>query len=196
MASGRMSLEFLPSRLSRPTIFSVTPVLNMDLDNGSSLQHADEHTLALIIDIQRDDVNQNTSKGKQREGEISDEALAIQMQREELDRIAIFLSDRRMIRSIATAVQVDAPALIDVATQEVVAIQDRNLATQLDGGTPIPSTSSLQTYQLQTLNDAVFTKLHTLYASRAELSIYPTTQDMHDGEQAESSSWARADRGL
>ncbi|PQE21735.1 IBR finger domain-containing protein [Rutstroemia sp. NJR-2017a BBW] len=162
----------------------------MDLDNEPSLQDADEHTLALIIEIQRDDVNQYASKGKQREGEMSDEALAIQMQREELDRVAIFLSDRRMIRSISDAVQVDTPALIEVAAQEVVAIQDRELATELDGGAPMPSTSTSQTDQLQTLDDVVFTKLQTLYAGRAELSIYAPTQGLCDGGQAEPSSRA------
>jgi hypothetical protein len=162
----------------------------MDLDNGPSLQDTDEQTLALIIEIQRDDVNQFSSKGKQREGDISDEALAIQMQKEELDHISIFLSDRRMIRSIATAVQVDAPVLIEAATQENIAIQDRELAAHLNGGAPIPSTSSLQTYQLQTLDDAVFTKLQTLYAGRTNLSLQPTTQDECNGGQAESSSSA------
>jgi hypothetical protein len=170
--------------------FSVPPVLNMDSDNEPSSQDTDEETLALIIELQIEDVKRYSSKGKQREGELSDEALAIRMQKEELDGISIFLSDRRMIRSIAAAVQVDAPLLMDIASQEIIANQDRDLATRLNGGALIPSPSSTKTNCLESLDDALFMKLQTLYVGRTELSIHPTTPDAYDGEQAESSSWA------
>ncbi|PQE30433.1 IBR finger domain protein [Rutstroemia sp. NJR-2017a WRK4] len=162
----------------------------MDLDHDPSLQDADEHTLAPIIDNKLDDVNQNARKGKQREDEMSDEALAIQMQREESDRNAIFLSDGRMVRSTPAAIEVDKPVLMNLASQEIIAIEDRDLAARLDEELPIPITSGLQTDQLQTLDDNVFNKLQTLSIGRTELSKCPTTPDACDDGQAESSSRA------
>ncbi|KAM3079643.1 hypothetical protein ACMFMG_006056 [Clarireedia jacksonii] len=171
-------------------LVSVTPRLNMASANEFLSDDADEQTLALIIDLQLEDLNRYATKGKQREGDLSDDALAIQMQKEELDAISTFLSDRRMVRSIAAAVQVDAQVLFDVTSQEIIAIEDHEVAARLSEGAPMPNTGSLQTDQLQTLDDALFTKFQTLHVGRSELSIYQPNQDTCDGGQAESSSRA------
>jgi hypothetical protein len=163
----------------------------MDSDNEPPLQDTDEQTLALIVELQLDDVNRYSSKGKQREGDLSDEALAIQMQKEELDGISTFLSDRRIIKSMATAVHVDPPVSMDVASQEIVAKQDRDLPTRLNGSALIPRTSSIQSDQPQTLDDELLTNLQTLHVGRTESSNYPATRDAYYyGGQAESSSQA------
>lgn len=69
-------------------------------------QDVDEVTANLIIQLQLYDVDffSFSSKGKAREDETSDKSLAFQLQKQELENISLFLSDKRMTQSIADAV--------------------------------------------------------------------------------------------
>jgi hypothetical protein len=71
----------------------------------------DEASAALIIQLQIQDSQQLSeaygTKGKGREGELSDSQLSINLYREDLLRNASILADRQMTRSIAQACQTD-----------------------------------------------------------------------------------------
>lgn len=75
------------------------------------LDYIDEASAALIIQLQIQDSQQlseaSGTKGKGREGELSDSQLSIKLYREDLQRNASILADRKMTRSIFRACQTD-----------------------------------------------------------------------------------------
>ena len=93
----------------------------------------DDETASLIIQLQREDVERLTrsSKGKQREGEISDADLALQLCMEELTLFAPFRADLQMARSVGTAVITDVALLNEESQLEHQASRDREMATRL-----------------------------------------------------------------
>jgi hypothetical protein len=102
---------------------------------GLSLQSIDDPTASLLIKLQLDDATTICSsfKGKAREGKLSDAELAFQLYEEELERNALILSDRRMTKSIALAVQRDGNTLAHTMSQEQIAARDRDMACALSG---------------------------------------------------------------
>ena len=81
-------------------------IANMDyiLAGSHFFADVDDETAKLIIQLQLDDIDYSSSKGKGRADDISDISVAFRIQKEELENIALFLSDKRMTRSIALAV--------------------------------------------------------------------------------------------
>jgi hypothetical protein len=75
----------------------------------NSLDVADDITTALIVQLQLEDIEgmNFSSKGKGREGDLSDAEYALRLYRREFEAHSLLVSDRRMIRSIAQAVQTD-----------------------------------------------------------------------------------------
>jgi hypothetical protein len=92
----------------------------------------DEASAALIIKLQIQDSQQLSgaygTKGKGREGELSDSQLSINLYREDLKRNASILADRQMARSIAGACQTDGEILTTWLSQEQTAASDRQTA--------------------------------------------------------------------
>ncbi|KAK4950049.1 hypothetical protein LTR28_007125 [Elasticomyces elasticus] len=128
----------------------------------ASFDTIDEESAALIMQIQLEDSKQLGSrfKGKQKEGEVSDIELALQLYREELDLFEPFRADRQMARSMATAIMTDGPMLSEAASQEQQVGQDRILARrfQTDGCIPALS-SSVGSLDDDSLDDETLAKL-------------------------------------
>ncbi|RFU24477.1 hypothetical protein B7463_g11861, partial [Scytalidium lignicola] len=117
------------------------------------LQGMDEQTGDLILQLQLQDLDVyfSSSKGKAREGEVSDESLAFQMQVQELQRISSLRTDKRMARSIATA--------------EDLARRDRSIASQLNNGVQPPNTEYQEETNVYAFEDELIDQLEFLYVS-------------------------------
>ncbi|KAK4996026.1 hypothetical protein LTR66_004278 [Elasticomyces elasticus] len=162
----------------------------------ASFDTIDEESAALIMQIQLEDSKQLGSrfKGKQKEGEVSDIELALQLYREELDLFEPFRADRQMARSMATAIMTDGPMLSEAASQEQQVGQDRILARrfQTDGCIPALS-SSVGSLDDDSLDDETLAKLAAKYVSDA--STPDAVSHRHpkvgaDHTIPESSRWA------
>jgi hypothetical protein len=118
-------------------------------------QDIDEQTADLIIRLQRADAESYSSshKGKSREGEFSDEGLAFQLYKQELE-------------SIAYAIQTDRQISMDTVSQGYVAKRDCDVAHRLTEGAAISNTENPETNsKAQLQHDGSLTKLATLYVS-------------------------------
>ncbi|KAF5869055.1 putative ibr finger domain protein [Botrytis fragariae] len=165
----------------------------------------DDETAKLIIQLQLDDIEYSSSKGKDRPDDVSDISVAFKMQKEELENIALFLSDQRMTRSIALAVQTDGAVLTEAVSRDDALLRDHSMALQLYRGPSKSATTSQVTPPVapntQILNEEVLQKLQILYVSgdnsknnnAAELDGTDCSSVI--GLNAESSTWA-ASRSL
>ena len=109
----------------------------------------DDGSAALILQLQRDDVEAISArnKSKQREGEQTDAELALQLCLEELQLFETTYADQQMAHSIAAAVLSDSALLHEAARLETQASRDRALATRLhgtNGNAPVMPTRSTQ----------------------------------------------------
>ncbi|KAM0170241.1 hypothetical protein ACHAPF_009224 [Botrytis cinerea] len=160
----------------------------------------DDETAKLIIQLQLDDIDYSSSKGKGRTDNVSDISVAFRIQKEELENIALFLSDKRMTRSIALAVQTDGAVLTEAVSRDDVLVRDHSMALQLYRGPAapaiipeIPPPAALNT---QILNEEVLQKLQMLYVSGADskdnksAELDETDCSFVTGSLAESSTWA------
>lgn len=109
----------------------------------SPLSTLDQQTADLILQLQLEDteVYFSSAKGKGREGEVSDETLAFEMQRQEIETMSLFCTDNRMARSMGSAVVSDGQLLLDSWFLEDTAARDREIAHQLNRGIETPSRS-------------------------------------------------------
>lgn len=100
----------------------------------------DDENYSLIIQLLLEDVVEMgaSSKGKQREGSVSDADVARRLFEQELNNEAIFAADRRLTRSIQQAVQTDAAALARFDREERMARHDRDVSIALSKGLPVP----------------------------------------------------------
>ncbi|KAI1437921.1 hypothetical protein GGR50DRAFT_691682 [Xylaria sp. CBS 124048] len=105
----------------------------------------DDETLSLILALAREDILHATStaRGKQKQGSISDAELALQLYAQELDQAATYLADRRMIQSIANALQADINAVLEYERLERVAENDRLMALRLSQEDSIDSRTNV-----------------------------------------------------
>ncbi|OBT60780.1 hypothetical protein VE03_09972 [Pseudogymnoascus sp. 23342-1-I1] len=143
----------------------------MDCVDQEFPQSVDKQTTYLTIQLQLQDFDSysSSSKRKAREDETSDESIAFQLQKQELENLSIFLSDRRMTQSIADAVQTDEPLLGETLSQEDIAVRDRGMARRLTKGAETwdvdyPDSRS----KSQLLDDELLAKLQILYVSGFE----------------------------
>ncbi|KFZ20941.1 hypothetical protein V502_02968 [Pseudogymnoascus sp. VKM F-4520 (FW-2644)] len=157
-------------------------------------QGVDEQTAYLIIQLQLQDADyySSSSKGKAREDEASDESIAFQLQKQELENVSIFLSDRRMTKSIADAVQTDGPILGETLSQEDVAVRDRGMARQFSEGAETSNVDYPDSRsESQPLDDELLAKLQVLYVSGFEETRQGLLHQEHNEDgQEESSTWA------
>ncbi|KFY26711.1 hypothetical protein V493_03912 [Pseudogymnoascus sp. VKM F-4281 (FW-2241)] len=166
----------------------------MDCVDQEFPQGVDEQTAYLIIQLQLQDADfySSSSKGKAREDEISDESIAFQLQKQELEGLSIFLSDRRMTQSIADAVQTDGLILGETLSQEDIAVRDRGMARRLTEGAETSNVDYPDSRsKSQLLDDELLAKLQILYVSGFEETRQDLPHQEHNEDgQAESSTWA------
>lgn len=132
----------------------------------------DDETANLIIQLQLDDIEYSSGKGKGHADEVSDINVAFQMQKQELESIALFLSDQRMTRSIALAVQTDGVVLTEAVSRDDVILRDHSMALQLHRDPSvtdiIPEASSPPASNTQILDEEVLQKLQIMYISSTD----------------------------
>jgi hypothetical protein len=98
----------------------------------------DEESDELILKLQLEEIEslQQGSKGKGKLGEVSDPDLAFLEYRKELERRLLILQDRRMVQSIANAVQADGTTIHEIQLQEQQCNSDHQIAARLSGSRP------------------------------------------------------------
>ncbi|CZT06991.1 related to IBR finger domain protein [Rhynchosporium agropyri] len=165
----------------------------------SSLCTLDQQTADLILQLQLEDaeVYFSSTKGKGREGEVSDEMLAFELQRQEIENMSLFRTDNRMARSMGSAVVSDGELLSDAWFLDDIAARDREIAHQLDRGIETSDAELLRGSTI-ILDDETLEKLRLLYVSGFDDS--PSDDDDRDfqsvaGDQPESSTWAASRSG-
>ncbi|KAB8294307.1 hypothetical protein EYC80_009728 [Monilinia laxa] len=134
----------------------------------------DEESLKLIIQLQIEDIDHSSSKGKGRVNDVSDISVAFKLQRDELEKTASFLSDKRMARSIALAVQADGGVLTETVSRDDVSETDHAMALQLYRGPRTTDTTpehpNIAPLHTQILDKEVLQKLRILYISGVEVT--------------------------
>ena len=132
-----------------------------------SFEGMDEHTAALILQLQLADLEDvmSSGKGKGREDQASDQDIAISAYRQEVETRLSLLADRRMTESIAKAVQTDGP----LVKRSQIEARDHDLALHLQDGQAHPQDHDAQhdniTIDSGGLDDELLTKLEMMYVS-------------------------------
>lgn len=156
----------------------------------------DQQTAELILQLQLQDaeVYFSSSKGKGREGDVSDESFAFELQRQEIEAMSGFCTDNRMARSMACAVVTDGQFLTDSLSQEDTAARDREIAHQLSNGiSPSNTDNHARNTEAETLDNELLEKLRVLYISGFDDSSHDDPADELEsaaGHHPESSAWA------
>ncbi|KAI1293251.1 hypothetical protein F5Y03DRAFT_332428 [Xylaria venustula] len=176
----------------------------------------DDESLNLILSLQDEDASRmrmrSHSKGKQIEGVSSDADLALQLHAEELERAAVCVSDRKMTKSLQSAVQTDTNVLfqfeqwesvLEPEQWESVSQQDREMATAQTAGRPVNIQTNEKTW-LSPIQLEAWEKMMSKYVlgtdcdesdERDDSSSHSTdtsssSSDGWSDAQPESSSWA------
>ncbi|ROV99688.1 hypothetical protein VSDG_03139 [Cytospora chrysosperma] len=153
----------------------------------------DDETARLIFQLQLEDLQEvsSGSKGKQRAGEVSDFELALSCYRTELESSTMFVSDRHMCMSIASAVHRDGEVINDLMAQEKQAAADRGLALRSqDGIIPAPRNNDGEPQGSKSegndLGDELLEKMAALYI----FGLGDGNDSDSEVTQPESSAWA------
>jgi hypothetical protein len=95
----------------------------------------DSSSFILALQLQQQDLDllQQSSKGKQREGELTDVDLALEACRHELEAMTTQISDHILALSIARAVESDAQVIKQAQLVEDEAARDHAYALMLSG---------------------------------------------------------------
>ncbi|KAF4339196.1 IBR finger domain protein [Fusarium beomiforme] len=93
----------------------------------------DTSSLMLALQLQQQDLNlwEQSRKGKQREGQVTDSDMALEACRRELEAMAAQISDQALALSIAKAVETDGQAIREAQLAEEQAARDREYAIRL-----------------------------------------------------------------
>ncbi|KAI1745308.1 hypothetical protein F4680DRAFT_98806 [Xylaria scruposa] len=163
---------------------------------------ADDESLGLIFSLLREDALQvgSGSKGKQAERSLSDADLALRLYTEELEKATMYVSDRRMTKSIQEAVHNDADELLECEQEERIARNDRQIAVArsregAQGQTQIPTTTAPPATEsgsemLGVINGTENGEANTDAGVNEDIEMMSVdTEDHH-----ESSSWAASRR--
>ena len=134
-----------------------------------SLDEVDDATAALIIQLQRQDVEelQSLAKGKSREIDVCDADVAMTIFQEELHQRSAILNDRCMSRSLARAVITDSALLTNAVAIEDSIANDRLVAERLDSGEEIGSGAEADLGS-PNLDDFYVARLTALYVMGTE----------------------------
>lgn len=168
----------------------------MDVANPNyfSLDEVDDATAALIIQLQREDVDalQGSDKGKSREDEVSDAGIAMAIFQQELQQTGAVLTDRCMSRSLARAVITDSALLTDALAQEDAVANDRLVAERLDNGEEVGCCTEAKSWDTN-LDDLLIARLTALYVSGTDDDCTPpVASEEKETARGESSRWAAA----
>ena len=113
---------------------------NINIDQArASAAHFDydDETAALIFKPQLEDIDELLEKAKvkekDKEGSATDQELALQLERAQLERNFMSLLDRSMSKSIARAILHDADLIAHMQMQETQADVDRDIALRFAG---------------------------------------------------------------
>ncbi|EGP92513.1 uncharacterized protein MYCGRDRAFT_32094 [Zymoseptoria tritici IPO323] len=165
-----------------------------DIDDDV-LVSLDALTIAAIVQGRLDDSNEiaSGSKGKQREGTLTDAQLALQLHEEDLNACNTLLQDRMMAQSMCLAVLQDGALIDEALREEDQAARDHALAATMNGGRTVrlaieaaPSTSSWNDPELLAKAAAIYN-----VERPAQKAIAATAfKDDDDTTVAESSTWA------
>jgi hypothetical protein len=154
----------------------------------------DLKTAELIIDPQLKDTEAlfSSSKGKQRQNEVSDAELALQLYKQELENSARLILDRRMTQSIAHAVHNDGLLLQRTLSEEDIALRDRAMAQPHTTKSNASTTAAPNSNPIGGIDDETFAKLRALYVSGVDGNqgeLDGLGEDEKDCGHAESSAW-------
>ncbi|KAL9029115.1 MAG: hypothetical protein Q9180_007070 [Flavoplaca navasiana] len=158
--------------------------------HSSPLYQIDDASAALILELQREDMQelQRTSKGKRREDDVSDIDLAVGLFQEELDQTSTILADRCMSRSLARAVITDSAMLTDAVAGEDAFANDRMVAERLNDGDDVAECCAND----PTLDDLYVARLTALYVCCPSDGCAPSHTGDGQSTIAESSHQAAA----
>ena len=161
-----------------------------------SLDEVDDATAALIIQLQREDVEelQSSDKGKSRETDVSDADVAMTVFQEELQQRSAILSDRCMSRSLARAVITDSALLTDAVAIEDSIANDRHVAERLDSGEEIERGME-ENLGDPNLDDLLIARLTALYVSGKDDDCNPSACSEDKQSTRPESSRCAASRG-
>ncbi|KPI38602.1 uncharacterized protein AB675_4128 [Cyphellophora attinorum] len=171
---------------------------------GSTLQEMDAMTAELVLQLQLEDLEEleSQSKGKQKQGNVTDAQVARQLQQEEFQNARIWVADSSLAQSMARAVQADGPVVTQLRQDEAVAQADRNMAMSLAEQRRTSATET-NTESAEQLDDQLLARLAKLNMNAApgEPSQFTATsvaaevnEDDEEGDQPESSTWAATRR--
>ncbi|PNY27573.1 Uncharacterized protein TCAP_02501 [Tolypocladium capitatum] len=167
-------------------------------------RNIDDESLRLILQLHLEDLEdlESNKKGKQRDGEMSDFDLAINMYKDSLETSLTQHHDQRMCISIAKAVVSDAPMIQACSNEEELATQDRAMAVSFNHTSGTASShlfpnAGTNRDQSDSLNEELFRKLEilNLFSDGAgadtcgESSTWAATRDparRADGEKIET----------
>ena len=132
-----------------------------------TLQEIDDASAALILQLQHEDAEAllQSSKGKNREDEVSDIDLAIELLQQDLQQTNTFLMDRCMIRSLARAVVTDSACLTDEVAREDGLANDRLVAERIQRGGEVERARGTSGDPDPGLDDLCIARLTALYVS-------------------------------
>lgn len=119
-----------------------------DATNAMECCGLDTESLMLVIQLQRQDLDEceHSKKGKHREDEIIDSEVALELCRQELEEMAMIISDQALCISIAKAVDSDALLIAEAKAAEEQAASDRAFALRLSGNPQAtPATDTTKT---------------------------------------------------
>ncbi|RYP46725.1 hypothetical protein DL768_007115 [Monosporascus sp. mg162] len=155
----------------------------------------DDENLVLILKLLQEDgqeaMEAAEGKGKQPEGEETDEYLAFKLQIEELRNAETVAMDRRMTRSIQQAIRADSDALARLRDEERQAQSDRDFSIALSNGQVVPPHGALQALGDE---DDFLDKLACIFVTGIEngedTDSGGETATTDQKQQPESSAWA------
>jgi hypothetical protein len=162
-------------------------------------QFADPLTLNAIVQLQLEDSLElaNNTKGKQKEGTITDAELALQTYADDLRACDVVLKDRMMAQSIALAVLRDSEIIRHAQEEERQVARDRELAAGLNPDEPlvelpIPADETDPWDEDELLEKAAALYMHRPGSAESLCPSHAVDSDSEKTVRAESSTWATA----
>lgn len=162
----------------------------------------DAETAALIIQLQIEDSEEfaaeNMGKGKAKEGELSDEQIAVELFKEDLERNALIIKDRQMTKSIGDACRFDGNILAAVLSEEQTVANDHETACRL-AGVVAPAPVEPWKITAEEMDEELLAKLSALYvASPTDELVHELVHELdgtvipsgNEDSGPESSAWA------
>ncbi|KAL8668523.1 MAG: hypothetical protein Q9168_006853 [Polycauliona sp. 1 TL-2023] len=166
--------------------------MEIDTFQSSPLDQVDDASMALILELQREDVEelQRSSKGKHREDDVADVDLAIQLFEQGIQQMTTLFADRCMSRSLARAVTADSAILTDAVAREDAFTNDRLMAERIQQGGEFQCSNETPGDPMQ--DDLLIARLTALYQSSPSNERMATNEVEKESTISESSRWAAA----